>query len=70
MKNPKIERLETRLKLWETPGFSGFLQDLIDYTEPSCPLRNNIDAVKRIYQVHLQELKDKEGKFKQGKLEL
>lgn len=71
MRNPEIDRLEAKLKLWDTPGFSQFLQDLIDYTGFPCPVANNVEAIRRHYQARLKGLKtQQEGKFKQGELEL
>ena len=68
MTNPKLDRLEAKLKLWDTPGFSQFLEDLIEYTDPPCPLRNNIQAIRRQYQARLEELREQQSKYKQGKL--
>lgn len=69
MKNPNIDRLEAKLKLWDTPGFSQFLEDLGNYTF-ICPVGKNAEVIKRLYRQELKELKEKQNKFKQGKLNI
>lgn len=67
MKTLEQMRIEAKLKLWETPGFFQFLDDLEQFMgHPVVKISNNIrnDYVKR-----LKELAP-ETKFKQGKLPL
>jgi hypothetical protein len=70
MRNPEIERLEAKLKLWDTPGFSQFIEDLNEYKSDIFATKLIVESLKRIYQHNLNKLKDDETKFKQGKLEL
>lgn len=70
MRNQHIERLEIKLKLWDTPGFHQFLGDLAQYSGEESPVWNNIHALYAIYKKELQELKEKQAIFKQGKLEI
>jgi len=68
MKNIEKERIEAKLKLWETPGFSQFVADLDPFMPFGCIFQ--VHNLKKIYQKKLQEIEEKESKFKQGKLEL
>lgn len=69
MRNVEKERLEAKLRLWETPGFSQFLEDLKYQLDNPIVLEATL-VIKLMYQHDLQELKEKETKFKQGKLDL
>lgn len=69
MINPEKQRLEAKLKLWDTPGFLQFIQDLADYSSPVINTWNNVNVLKRKYEKKLEDLKPK-SKFKQGKLPL
>jgi hypothetical protein len=68
MKTPEQMRIENKLKLWETPGFFQFIEDLSKEVSHS-NLDIYVDIVKRKYQQRLEELSPK-SKFKQGKLKL
>lgn len=67
--NIERDRLEVKLKLWETQGFSQFLQDLAFYkTDPE--ITRYADELKKLYQLRIKEIDDEGSKFKQTKLEL
>jgi hypothetical protein len=65
MKNPEIERLQAKLKLWETPGFSQFIEDLDGYKSDLFGAKLACESLKRIYQYNLNKLEENESKFKQ-----
>lgn len=69
MKTNEQVRIETKLKLWETPGFFQFIEDLAEYHGSESNLKLNVESVKRNYLYRLKEL-EKDNKFKQGKLPL
>ena len=64
------ERAKVKLQLWETPGFSQFLEDLIEYCGPESPDRENIEVLRKRYIRKLLELPRAKNKFKQTKLPL
>ena len=71
MRNPELERLEAKLALWNTPGFSQFINDLVEYSSAMLHIDTCVDALHNIYKKRAQELKNQQvGKFKQGKLDL
>ena len=53
MINPEKQRIEAKLKLWETPGFLQFIQDLADYSGPVINTWNNVNVLKRKYEKKL-----------------
>lgn len=67
MKTPEQIRIETKLKLWETAGFSQFLEDLQKYKGFEQDIQMAAGAVRRIY---IEELKEMEqiGKLEQTKI--
>lgn len=70
MKTLEQIRIEAKLKLWDTPGFFQFIEDLTalsQYYEDNIP--NDINFIKRKYEKELKKLEPK-SKFKQGKLPL
>lgn len=69
MRNPEKERIEAKLKLWDTPGFSQFLEDLNLYLD-LVNIHTAANAVKRMYNNELKEIEDQGNKFKQTKLDL
>lgn len=69
MINLEKERIEAKLKLWDTPGFSQFLEDFAVYLD-LLDLSLGAQVLKRSYLSRLQEIKEAESKFKQGKLDL
>lgn len=68
MKTLEQIRIETKLKLWDTPGFFQFLEDLSKKIKKD-HLDYYSNEVKKDYEKELEELKPK-SKFKQGKLPL
>lgn len=69
MINLEKERIEAKLKLWDTPGFNQFLNDFATYLDLfDLPL--GAQVLKRSYLGRLEEIKEAESKFKQGKLDL
>ena len=68
MRNPHIERLEAKLKLWDTPGFSQFIEDMAGQMFPPCDIKGATEGMKKLYQRQLKDLK--EANSKQGKLGL
>lgn len=70
MKNPEQIRLENKLKLWDTPGFSQFLEDLQQVMGYNSTLLKATQLLKREYKERLKEVEEKKNKFKQGKLPL
>ncbi len=70
MTNIHQERAKVKLQLWETPGFSQFLEDLIEYCGPESPVRENIEVLRKKYKRKLLELPKAKIKFKQTKLPL
>ena len=63
------ERLKNKLALWETPGFSQFVEDLSDIVGPLTDIRKQVEALRKIYVAKLEETKPV-SKFKQTKLPL
>ena len=74
MRNPTKERLEAKLKLWETPGFSQFLEDLAGEVWGADP--GVTEAAHNLKDEYLRGLEwirmheEDNSKFKQGKLDL
>lgn len=62
--------LENKLRLWETPGFSQFLNDLNAYIGIEADVVGNSKTLKRLYENKLKELDEKDNKFKQTELDL
>lgn len=68
MKTLEQMRIEAKLKLWETPGFFQFIEDLSkDINHYNLDIY--VDILKKKYEKRLEELGPK-TKFKQGKLPL
>lgn len=63
------QRLRNKLALWDTPGFSQFIEDLAEGLGPEIGVREQVEVQKHLYTVNLQELQPK-SKFKQTKLPL
>lgn len=68
-KTLELSRLSPKLKLWETPGFSQFIEDLSQLKGIECDIKGTVDALKKIYINRMKELTPK-GKFVQTKLEI
>lgn len=66
---PEEQRLRNKLALWETPGFSQFIEDLATDMGPEIGLRGQVEVLRNLY---IGKLKDMEpnSKFKQTKLPL
>lgn len=72
MRNAEVDRLEAKLKLWETPGFSQFLNDL---DEEVWTMSNRLPSetaliLRKRYFNKLKKLETQESKYKQGELDL
>lgn len=72
MKNIEKERLEAKLRLWETPGFSQFLEDLSGEIWATDSVSEAVHIVRDEYLKRLKEIEETEegSKFKQTKLDL
>jgi hypothetical protein len=69
MRNPEKERIEAKLRLWDTPGFSQFLEDLNLHLD-IINIHQASKEVKRMYKDQIAEFENKENKLEQGKLDL
>lgn len=69
MINPEKIRLTSKLKLWDTPGFLQFIEDLSLTKGSECEIKGVVSSLKRIYENKLKELEPKR-KYKQTKLDL
>jgi len=65
----KKYKLENKLKLWDTPGFLDFLDDLREQIR-ECNIGGSYIVLKRLYKAELEKINEKESKYKQGKLGL
>lgn len=65
----KKHRLENKLRLFDTPGFSQFVGDLGIYLG-NRDIHRFADVLKKLYTKQLKEIEEKDSKFKQGELEL
>ena len=73
MINPEIERIKAKLELWNTPGFSQFIEDMQNVDGQVVDIVMLSKCLRHCYIAKLDRLKDEEEakqKFKQGKLEL
>lgn len=70
MRNPEKDRINAKLRLWETPGFSQFLSDLGDQILLDEDFWKSLKEVKRGYIRRLKEIEDEKNQLKQGKLDL
>lgn len=64
------ERVKAKLALWDTPGFSQFIEDLSKYLGPEVNLTKHVETQKRLYKEYLDKLRKQSSKFKQGELPL
>lgn len=69
MINLEKQRIEAKLKLWETPGFFQFIDDLSRYID-ILEIGTSIEAIRKNYISRLKEIDESNSKFKQGKLPL
>lgn len=56
MKSTEEQRLQVKLKLWQTPGFYQFLNDLEKQKGPECGIKQEVETVRRSYIQRLKEL--------------
>lgn len=69
MKTLEVIRLETKLALWNTPGFSQFLKDLQDYKGIESDILFASEVVRKKYVNRIKEITSSGG-LKQGELGL
>lgn len=67
--NPEQQRLKNKLALWDTPGFSQFLDDLTRALGPTIGLQEQVEALRKVYKAKIKEMEGP-SKFKQTKLPL
>lgn len=67
MKTAEQIRIEVKLKLWETPGFSQFLEDLQNYKGIEQDIHTAAGVVRRMYIEEMKKAEEK-GKLKQTKI--
>lgn len=65
----ETSRLVPKLKLWDTPGFFQFIEDLSQLKGKECDIKGTVDALRRIYVARMKELAPK-SKFVQTKLDI
>ena len=65
--NAEIYRIEKKLKLWEAPGFLGFLEDLQRQKGIECNILGEVEVVRKLYLKRLSEISHK-SKYTQGKI--
>ena len=70
MTSQKRERLENKLKLWETPGFLEFVEDLQNLPDNPVDMKQAVLILQAGYKLDMMELDRKGRKFKQGELGL
>jgi hypothetical protein len=72
MKSVAKERIQAKLKLWETPGFSQFIGDLEEYSSSMVPVTVMIESLRKIYNNQLKQIEAEESVsyYRQGKLPL
>lgn len=56
MKTAEQTRLEGKLKLWDTYGFSQFIQDLEDAKGVECGIKQEVEILRRLYTHKLKEI--------------
>lgn len=66
MKTPDQIRTEQKFKLWETPGFSQFLEDLQNYMGVEISVHLAANVLKNKYRREMNIVP--KTNFKQGKL--
>ena len=65
----ETSRLVPKLKLWDTPGFFQFIEDLSQLKGKECDIKSTVEALRKIYINRMKELTPT-GKFIQTKLEI
>lgn len=68
MRTAEQTRLENKLRLWETQGFSQFLEDLANAKGIECDIRGEIKVLKRLYIDKLRSIAP-QSKYVQLKIE-
>jgi hypothetical protein len=56
MKSTEEQRLEVKLRLWQTPGFYQFLKDLQEQKGPESDIKQVAETVRRLYIARIKEL--------------
>ena len=56
MKSTEEQRLEVKLKLWQTPGFYQFINDLEKQKGAECGIKEEVEVMRRLYVARLKEL--------------
>lgn len=62
----EIAILERKLKLWDTPGFATFIQDVIDYAGVEHDINLIINSLKMQYMKRLKEIAPKSKYIQQS----
>ena len=68
LNNLEIDRILKKLKLWETPGFFQFIEDLNNLKGKECSIKGEVESLRKIYLKKLEY--PSEGKFKQIKMNI
>lgn len=67
MKSTEEQRLEVKLRLWQTPGFYQFLKDLQEQKGPECDIKQVAESVRLLYIARIKKLMPK-SKWEQLKI--
>lgn len=67
MKSTEEQRLEVKLRLWSTPGFYQFLNDLQVQKGVECDIKEVAETVRKLYITRIKELMPK-SKYTQLKI--
>ena len=59
MKSTEEQRLEVKLRLWQTPGFYQFLKDLQEQKGPESDIKQVAETVRRLYIARIKEIMPK-----------
>lgn len=65
----ELSRLGPKLNLWNTPGFSQFIEDLDSLKGNECSIKGDVESLRLIYKRRYEDLIPK-SKFVQTKLEI
>ena len=56
MKSTEEQRLEVKLRLWQTPGFYQFIKDLEAQKGPECGIKQEIETLRLTYIARIKEI--------------
>lgn len=56
MKSTEEQRIEVKLRLWQTPGFYQFINDLEAQKGPECGVKQEIETLRRTYIERIKKL--------------